>query len=87
MIEKWKKESLYEFMIHRKEGPHTVLFMVGESVNNIMILNKKEMNLLISLFTYFSKFVFLLFYLPQKKWKFWKDRNILIIWIVIFFKF
>ena len=85
MVEKWKKGSFYEFMIHIKEGPHTVLFMVGESVNNIMILNKKEINLLISLFTYFSKFVFLLFYLSQKKWKFWKDRNILIIWIVIFF--
>ena len=67
MIEKWKKESLYEFMIHRKEGPHTVLFMVRECFNNIMILNKKEINLwLISLFTYFSKFVFLLFYLSQK---------------------
>ena len=47
MIEKWKKESLYEFMIHRKEGPHTVLFMVRECFNNIMILNKKEINLLI----------------------------------------
>ena len=66
MVEKWKKGSFYEFMIHRK-GPHTVLFMVGECVNNIMILNKKEINLLISLFTYFSKFVFLLFYLSQKK--------------------
>ena len=42
MVEKWKKGSFYEFMIHIKEGPHTVLFMVGESVNNIMILNKKR---------------------------------------------
>ena len=73
MVEKWKKGSFYEFMIHIKEGPHTVLFMVGASVNNIMILNKKEINLwLISLFTYFSKFVFLLFYLSQKNENFEK---------------
>ena len=52
MVKKWKKGSFYEFMIHIKEGPHTVLFMVGASVNNIMILNKKRNKFMINKFVH-----------------------------------
>ena len=67
MIEKWKKGSFYEFMIHRKESPHTVLFMVGVYVNNIMVLNKKRNKFMINKFVHIFFKICFSSLLPFKK--------------------